>query len=86
MNPIHLPMVGYARALLGQRLEAFREARSNGDVGASAIELAVITAVLVAVAFGVVMVIEHIVSSKCQDIINGSGVDGGTAGSCTPGS
>lgn len=80
MNKLNLtshPMAGYARALLGLRLEAFRQARASGDAGASAIELAVITAVLVMLAFGVVAVIQHIVHSKCTDIISQSHVSGG---------
>lgn len=80
LNLIGHPMAGYARVLLGLRLERFRQARASGDAGASAIELAVITAVLVALAFGVVAVIQHIVHTKCQDIITKSGPDG--SGTC----
>lgn len=83
MNQLKLlrhPAVGYARALLGLRLAALGQARRRGDVGASAIELAVITAVLVLLAVGVVAVIHAIVTRQCHNIQTNAG--GGGGGTC----
>jgi hypothetical protein len=44
----------YLRLILGDHLDRFRDARADGDRGASAVELAVITAVILVVA-GVIL-------------------------------
>lgn len=75
-----LPAVAYVEALLGVRMAALSDARRRGDAGASAIELAVITAVLVALAIGVTAVILKIVSHQC-DVLNKAGA--GNGGKCT---
>ena len=83
MNQLNLflnPVTGYVQALFGTRLAAFRDARSRGDAGASAIELAVITGILVMIALAVVGVVMHIVNTRCQDMINDSQT--GAANNC----
>jgi Flp pilus assembly pilin Flp len=72
MNTLSPPgiLFHYLRAFLGTRLAALRE---NGDRGASAVELAVITAVLVALA---VLILGIIVTfaKKQGDSITGTTV------------
>lgn len=68
----------YARALLGRHVARFATARQRGDVGASAIELAVITAVLIVLAVAIGVVISNVVKSKCSTIAS----QGGAGGSC----
>jgi Flp pilus assembly protein TadG len=70
--------VHYVRTVVGARLTRFAEARQRGELGASAIELAIITAVLVALAVAIVAIISNVVQSKCQTIAG----QGGVAGSC----
>jgi Flp pilus assembly pilin Flp len=70
------PALAYARALLGRPMARFAAARRSGDVGASAIELAVITAVLIVLAVAIGVVISNVVSSKCSAIANSGGVGG----------
>lgn len=50
-------MITYLRAFLGAHAERLRQARTDGERGASAIELAIITGVLVLLAIGVLTVI-----------------------------
>jgi hypothetical protein len=80
LNPLGHPAVRYARAVLALHLVMLGQARRRRDLGASAIELAVITAILVLLAVGVVAVIHAIVSNQCNKIIANSG--GGAGGSC----
>lgn len=64
---------GYLRCFLGTRMSRLAEARQNGDRGASAIELAIITAVLVGLAVLVVGIISTVVNNKAQQIQSNSG-------------
>jgi hypothetical protein len=57
----------YLRAFLGTRLAAVRE---NGDRGASAVELAVITAVLVALAVLILGIIVTFAKNQGTSITN----------------
>jgi Flp pilus assembly protein TadG len=65
--------VGYLRAVLGTRFARLAEARRSGDRGASAIELAIITAVLVGLAVVVLLIINTVVRQRAQDISNQNG-------------
>jgi hypothetical protein len=55
---------GYLRALLAARVTALRDARAHGDAGASAIELAIITALIAVAAALVATVIVAVVHRK----------------------
>jgi len=50
-------MINYLRAYLGAHAQRLRQAQADGERGASAIELAIITGVLVLLAIGVLTVI-----------------------------
>jgi type IV secretory pathway component VirB8 len=63
----------YARTLLGVRLAEFRAARQQRDRGASAIELAIITAIIVGLAAIVLIVITHIVQTRANQINQNNG-------------
>lgn len=65
--------LGCLRAFLGGRLSRLAEVRQAGDRGASAIELAIITAVLVGLAVLVVGIIASVVHTKAQQIQTNSG-------------
>jgi Flp pilus assembly protein TadG len=58
----------YLRALLGTHVSKLRAARRHSDRGASAIELAIITAVLVVLAIVVLTVISTFVHSNASSI------------------
>lgn len=58
----------YFRALLGTHVAKLRAAWRDGDRGASAIELAIITAVLVVLAIVVLAVIDKFVKSNASSI------------------
>jgi Flp pilus assembly pilin Flp len=52
------PSAAYFRAFLGIHIDKLRQARRDGERGASAIELAIITGVLVGLAIIVLLVIK----------------------------
>ncbi len=58
----------YLRALLGARRARLASARDRGDVGASAVELAIITAVILGIAVALLAVIKTFVSSESSQI------------------
>lgn len=60
--------VGYLRAFLGARLARLSAARRDKDLGASAIELAIITAVVVGLAITVLVIINSVVTSRANQI------------------
>ena len=64
--------VSWLRAFVGTRLTRLAEARQSKDLGASAIELAIITAVLVLAAIGVLTIIFNVVQSKGNQIQSNS--------------
>jgi Flp pilus assembly pilin Flp len=69
------PVAAYADALLGVRLERLRAAAKDGEVGASAIELAIITAILVGLAVAVLIVINTVVTQRKTEITtNNNGI------------
>jgi hypothetical protein len=63
----------YARALLGVRMAEFSAARKQQDRGASAIELAIITAIIVGLAAIVLIIITHIVQTRATQINQNNG-------------
>lgn len=78
LNPLDNPMVRYVRVLVGAHFARLADSYRRRDAGASAIELAIITAILVLLAFGVVLVIQHVVSNNCSKInANANGTGGG---------
>jgi len=56
-HPLRGPAGAYLRSFLGAHAGRMRRASADGDRGASAIELAIITGVLVLLAVGVLAVI-----------------------------
>ncbi|MFG2002509.1 hypothetical protein ACGFNU_25470 [Spirillospora sp. NPDC048911] len=68
MNPLNDPTIAYLRALLGVRLD---RARAETDRGASAIEWAIITALLAGIAIAVGAIIIKKVSDKANSINTG---------------
>jgi Flp pilus assembly pilin Flp len=62
--------MNYFRVLLGARLAELRTRIRQHDVGASAIELAIITAIIGVVAVGLALLIQSVVSGK-KAIIGG---------------
>jgi Flp pilus assembly protein TadG len=78
-NPLDHPALRYARSLAGAHLARLAYAWRQRDAGASAIELAIITAILVLLAVGVVAVIHIVVTNNCNNInANSGGTGGGT--------
>jgi hypothetical protein len=65
--------IDYARVLLGARIAEFRAARQQRDRGASAIELAIITAIIVGLAAVVLIVITNIVHTRANEINQNNG-------------
>jgi hypothetical protein len=66
-NPGSLAL-DYVRALLGAHMSALRTAWRNSDRGASAVELAVITAIILAVALFLLLVIRRFVHTEAGKI------------------
>ena len=62
------PVATYLRAILGVHLVALRTAWRDRDRGASAVELAVITAMILAVAVILLAVITHFVKGAAKQI------------------
>jgi Flp pilus assembly pilin Flp len=74
------PALRYVRALAATHGARLAAAWRRRDAGASAIELAIITAILVLLAVGVVAVIHVVVTNNCNNINANSGGTGG--GNC----
>jgi multisubunit Na+/H+ antiporter MnhC subunit len=72
-NLLHHPGVDYLRALTGTRITRFGQARRQGDLGASAIELAIITAIVVGLAAGVLVIVSTIVTNRTNEINTNNG-------------
>lgn len=62
------PMAVYVDTLLSLRARRLREAVSDHDAGASAIELAIITAILVGLAVVVLLVVKNVVTTRSNQI------------------
>lgn len=67
-NPLTHAQAEYVRALLGYRVGKFQTARQQKDAGASAIELAIITAVIVAAAVFVLIIVNTIIRNRATEI------------------
>jgi hypothetical protein len=70
--PGHLEFA-YVRAFAGTRIARLNDARKRRDVGASAIELAIITAILVGLAVTILVIIDNIVTSRASQINSNNG-------------
>jgi hypothetical protein len=61
-------VAGYVRAFLGVHVAALRTAWRESDRGASAVELAVITAMILVVAVVLLLAIQHFVRGATKQI------------------
>jgi len=61
-------LCSYLKAFLGVHLTRLRTALSEQDRGASAVELAVITAVILAIAFALLAIIKTFVTNESNNI------------------
>jgi len=73
INSPGYPEFVYARAFFGARIARLSAARKRRDIGASAIELAIITAILVGLAATVLVIIYNIVTSRANQINSNNG-------------
>jgi hypothetical protein len=73
INPPGYPEFAYVRTLAGTRIARLSDARKRRDIGASAIELAIITAILVGLAVAVLVIIENVVTSRAGQINSNNG-------------
>ncbi|MGH3158912.1 MAG: hypothetical protein ACRDNF_20390 [Streptosporangiaceae bacterium] len=72
MNVI-MTSYGCMRTILGTRLSRLREAQATGDRGASAVELAIITAVILVIAGIILAAINTFVTTQSGRINGGGG-------------
>ncbi len=72
MNPI-MTSYAYMRTVLGSRLARLREAQAAQDRGASAVELAIITAVILVIAGIILAAIKTFVTNQSGQINGGGG-------------
>jgi hypothetical protein len=63
----------YVRAFFATRIARLSGTRKRRDIGASAIELAIITAILVGLAATVLVIIYNIVNSRASQINSNNG-------------
>jgi hypothetical protein len=68
MFHINTALQTYVRAMLGVRRARFVRARESGDLGASAVELAIITAMILGVAVALLYVIKNFVHTESSQI------------------
>jgi UPF0716 family protein affecting phage T7 exclusion len=61
----------FMRAMLGVHIARLREARAEQDRGASAVELAIITAVIITIAGIILLAVQQFVQKKSDQIGNG---------------
>jgi multisubunit Na+/H+ antiporter MnhC subunit len=73
LNPVSNPLVDYTRALIGVHIDRLKDARQHRDTGASAIELAIITAILVGLAVAVLVIVNTIVTNRKNEITKNNG-------------
>ena len=64
---------GFLKVMLTAHLDRFRAARADGDRGASAVELAVITAVILGIALILLGVIRAFVTNESSQISGNGG-------------
>jgi ABC-type sulfate transport system permease subunit len=78
LTPARGPLAEYAKAFLGVHVSQLREARERKDAGASAIELAIITAIIVLLAGVVIGVVAAVIRGRSTEITgNNGGITGG---------
>jgi hypothetical protein len=65
--------LAYLRAFFGARIARLSDAGKRRDLGASAIELAIITAILVGLAATVLVIIYNIVTSRASQLNSNNG-------------
>jgi hypothetical protein len=70
---LHNPRAEYLRALMGIRISRFQQAQRERDIGASAIELAIITAVVVGLAIAVLLIVTNVVNNRANQINTNNG-------------
>ena len=63
----------YLRVILGVSAARLARARRDSELGASAIELAIITAILVGLAVTVLVIINAVVTSRASQISSNNG-------------
>jgi hypothetical protein len=73
INPPGYLEFAYVRAFTGTRIARLNDARKRRDMGASAIELAIITAILVGLAVTILVIINNIVTSRANQINSNNG-------------
>jgi Flp pilus assembly pilin Flp len=67
-HPPRGPVATYLGAVLAAHAERLRQARRDGERGASAVELAIITGFLVLLIIGIVIVITKVVTTAKTNI------------------
>lgn len=75
LNPMHDPSVMYLRALLADRMARLRDEEERSR-GASAIEWAIITAILAAIAIAIGAIIRNTIVDRASNIETGGGGTG----------
>jgi Flp pilus assembly pilin Flp len=68
MTAIRSLAVGYSRAFIGLHAGRLRAARRRGDAGASAMELAIITAIIVGLSIVVLTIVTTVVTNRSNQI------------------
>lgn len=63
INPLRTPTGAFLRAFLGAHADRMRRHWREGEQGASAVELAIITGALVAIAVVIIIVINSVVGT-----------------------
>ena len=71
--PPGYPELTYMRTFFASRIARLGNAAKRRDIGASAIELAIITAILVGLAATVLVIIYNIVNSRASQINSNNG-------------
>ncbi len=68
LNSARAPLVDYTRAFIGMHISRLRDAKQRSDAGASAMELAIITAVVVAFAIFVLLAVKTVIDQRSGQI------------------
>jgi multisubunit Na+/H+ antiporter MnhC subunit len=68
LNPASHPLFDYVRAFIGTHAGRLHAARERRDAGASAMELAIITAIVVAFAIFVLLAVKTVIDQRSGQI------------------
>jgi multisubunit Na+/H+ antiporter MnhC subunit len=68
LNPARYPQFDYVRAFIAAHAARLRAARQRKDAGASAMELAIITAIVVAFAIFVLLAVKTVIDQRSGQI------------------